>query len=90
LKESVKTFPDISRGRFVLRILEQVYEEKKQKNGVEQRTVRVEEMHHPVYYATVFTSEPQSTSKSVCMMDNSIEAKDLSKDFAFTKCYCKA
>jgi metal-responsive CopG/Arc/MetJ family transcriptional regulator len=53
---------DISRSRFVLRLLEQVYEEKKQKNSVEQcDDVQVGAMHRPVSYTTDSTSEPQST-----------------------------
>jgi len=72
-KKMIKTIDrergDISRSRFVLRLLEQVYEEKKQKNGVEYRDdVQVGAMHRPVSYTIVSTCEPQSTSKE-CVHD---------------------
>jgi metal-responsive CopG/Arc/MetJ family transcriptional regulator len=57
---------DVSRSRFVLRLLEQVYEEKKQKNGVGcQDNVQVRAMDHPVPYTVASISKPQSTSKEV-------------------------
>jgi metal-responsive CopG/Arc/MetJ family transcriptional regulator len=69
-KKMIKTIDrergDVSRSRFILRLLEQVYEEKKQKNGVgSQDDVQVRAMDPPVPYAVVSTSKPQSTLKEV-------------------------
>jgi metal-responsive CopG/Arc/MetJ family transcriptional regulator len=69
-KKMIKTIDrergDVSRSRFILRLLEQVYEEKKQKNGVgSQDDVQVRAMDHPVSYTVVSTSKPQSTPKEV-------------------------
>jgi metal-responsive CopG/Arc/MetJ family transcriptional regulator len=57
---------DISRSRFVLRLLEQAYEEKRQKNSVgSQDNVQVGAMDHPVSYTVISTSKLQSTPKEV-------------------------
>ena len=68
-KKLIKTIDrergDVSRSRFVLRLLEQVYEEKKQKNGLgRQDDIQVRAMNHPVP-TVVSTSKPQSTFKEV-------------------------
>lgn len=52
---------DVSRSRFVLRLLEQVYEGKGQKNVGCQDDVQVRAMSHPVPYTAVSTCKPQST-----------------------------
>jgi len=55
---------DVSRSRFVLRLLEQVYKEKKAKNGVGcQDDVQVGAMDHPVSYTVASISEPPSIPK---------------------------
>ena len=69
-KKMIKTIDrergDVSRSRFILRLLEQVCEEKKQKNSVGfQDDVKVGAMDHPVSYTVVSTSKPHSTPKEV-------------------------
>jgi metal-responsive CopG/Arc/MetJ family transcriptional regulator len=69
-KKMIKTIDrergDVSRSRFILPLLEQVYEEKKQKNGVgSQGDVQVRAMDHPVPCALVSNSKPHSTPKEV-------------------------
>jgi metal-responsive CopG/Arc/MetJ family transcriptional regulator len=57
---------DVSRSRFVLRLLEQVYEEKKQKNGLgREDNVQVRAMNHPVRYPVVSISKPRLTLEEV-------------------------
>ena len=72
-KKIIKTIDrergDVSRSRFVLRLLEQVYKEKDQKNSVGfQDDVKVGAIHHPISYTIVSTRKPQSPSKE-CVHD---------------------